>query len=319
MAFARPRCSSGSSARSRFRRQARASCASRSSARRSCARSTQRLPPSGPILQALARFDPFPQIDGPRPNVRPPDSRDRPRSRGARGGAAWSRCSAPRAASGAGQRLGRRRRRGRDQRPRRRGPGRHDRADRAVRATARRRGDLVRPAQRPRRPAGARGVGRAGAAAQRGRPPGHLRRRSSASPRTGPTTSGPAVWGQTRDGGHPGRLRPRPGAAVDHLAAGLVRSGNSGGPWSTAGGRVVTTIFAARSPTAARAASACPGRSCATRSIGPTSRWTPVPARVSPRRAPRAGDQVEQLEDAAPGSPGGSLHGARAQLGHRYK
>ena len=35
----------------------------------------ERLPPSGPILQALARFDPFPDIDGPRPNVRPPDSR----------------------------------------------------------------------------------------------------------------------------------------------------------------------------------------------------------------------------------------------------
>jgi Trypsin-like peptidase domain/Colicin V production protein len=33
------------------------------------------LPPSGPILQALARFDPFPEIDGPRPNVAPPDSR----------------------------------------------------------------------------------------------------------------------------------------------------------------------------------------------------------------------------------------------------
>ena len=35
----------------------------------------ERLPPSGPILQALARFDPFPQIDGPQPNVRPPDSK----------------------------------------------------------------------------------------------------------------------------------------------------------------------------------------------------------------------------------------------------
>ena len=34
----------------------------------------ERLPPSGPLLKALARFDPFPQIDGPRPNVRPPDS-----------------------------------------------------------------------------------------------------------------------------------------------------------------------------------------------------------------------------------------------------
>jgi hypothetical protein len=35
----------------------------------------ERLPPSGPVLQALARFDPFPEIDGPRPNVPPPDSR----------------------------------------------------------------------------------------------------------------------------------------------------------------------------------------------------------------------------------------------------
>jgi trypsin-like peptidase/colicin V production protein len=35
----------------------------------------EHLPPSGPVLQALARFDPFPEIDGPSPNVRPPDSR----------------------------------------------------------------------------------------------------------------------------------------------------------------------------------------------------------------------------------------------------
>jgi hypothetical protein len=33
------------------------------------------LPPSGPILNALARFDPFPAIEGPAPEVRPPDSR----------------------------------------------------------------------------------------------------------------------------------------------------------------------------------------------------------------------------------------------------
>lgn len=31
------------------------------------------LPPSGPILNALARFDPVPQIRGPAPDVRPPD------------------------------------------------------------------------------------------------------------------------------------------------------------------------------------------------------------------------------------------------------
>jgi Trypsin-like peptidase domain/Colicin V production protein len=33
------------------------------------------LPPSGPLIQALARFDPFPQIDGPQANVPPPNSR----------------------------------------------------------------------------------------------------------------------------------------------------------------------------------------------------------------------------------------------------
>jgi len=33
------------------------------------------LPPSGPLIKALARFDPFPRITGPAPNVRPPDAR----------------------------------------------------------------------------------------------------------------------------------------------------------------------------------------------------------------------------------------------------
>jgi S1-C subfamily serine protease len=33
------------------------------------------LPPSGPVLRALARFDPFPRIQGPGANVPPPDSR----------------------------------------------------------------------------------------------------------------------------------------------------------------------------------------------------------------------------------------------------
>ena len=33
------------------------------------------LPPSGPLLNALARFDPFPQISGPEANVPPPNSR----------------------------------------------------------------------------------------------------------------------------------------------------------------------------------------------------------------------------------------------------
>jgi hypothetical protein len=33
------------------------------------------LPPSGPLIQALARFDPFPEIDGPDADVPPPDSK----------------------------------------------------------------------------------------------------------------------------------------------------------------------------------------------------------------------------------------------------
>jgi hypothetical protein len=48
----------------------------------------EQLPPSGPVLQALARFDPFPQIKGPRPDVGPPNSkiiRD-PQVRGASAG-----------------------------------------------------------------------------------------------------------------------------------------------------------------------------------------------------------------------------------------
>jgi S1-C subfamily serine protease len=35
----------------------------------------QTLPPSGPLLNALARFDPFPQIAGPQPDVPPPSSK----------------------------------------------------------------------------------------------------------------------------------------------------------------------------------------------------------------------------------------------------
>jgi hypothetical protein len=35
----------------------------------------EHLPPSGEILRAFARFDPFPQIEGPQADVRPPDSR----------------------------------------------------------------------------------------------------------------------------------------------------------------------------------------------------------------------------------------------------
>jgi Trypsin-like peptidase domain/Colicin V production protein len=38
-------------------------------------RLNEALPPSGPLLQALARFDPFPEIDGPEADVRAPNAR----------------------------------------------------------------------------------------------------------------------------------------------------------------------------------------------------------------------------------------------------
>ena len=118
----------------------------------------EHLPPSGPILKALARFDPLPQIDGPQADVAPPNARDRCATRtcSAAGrsvvkvlgtacglgvqGSGW--------VAGAG--------RGRDERARRRRPGRHDRPGRRRGRAARRRGDLVRRAQRPRDPARAR-------------------------------------------------------------------------------------------------------------------------------------------------------------------
>ena len=115
------------------------------------------LPPSGPILQALARFDPFPEIDGPEADVPPPNSkiaRDpqvrqaaRQRGPGARHGLRARR---------AGQRLGGGRRDRGHQRPRGGRPGRHDRAGRRRGRPPRRRGDLVRLPQRPGRAARAR-------------------------------------------------------------------------------------------------------------------------------------------------------------------
>ena len=105
------------------------------------------LPPSGPILNALARFDPFPQIDGPQADV--PRRRSR-RSRATR------RCSAARDERRARARhrlrpgrrglgLGRRHRRRGDQRPRRRRRERHDGRGRRRRADARRDGGRLRP------------------------------------------------------------------------------------------------------------------------------------------------------------------------------
>ena len=180
----------GSSARSRS--TPTATSATRSSARRSCRGSTRRCRRPGPLLNALARFDPFPRIDGPEANVAPPAKgigRD-PQVRGGRG----QRGEDPRDGVRARRRglgLGGARRRRRHQRARGGGPDRHQGAAARPRAAARRDRDRVRPAQRPR---GAAGAGAAGARrcrspTRRGRA---SRPRSSASRRTGPTTCAPA-------------------------------------------------------------------------------------------------------------------------------
>ena len=153
------------------------------------------LPPSGPLLNALARFDPFPKIDGPEANVAPPAKgigRD-PQVRAAAASVVkilGTACGLGVEGSGwvardgvvvtnahvvAGQD---------DTKVLLRG----------TRAAARRDRDRVRPAQRPRGAARARAEG-APAAARRRAGAGHGRPRSSASRRTGPTTCAPARLG----------------------------------------------------------------------------------------------------------------------------
>ena len=211
-------------------------------------RLNERLPPSGALLQALARFDPFPQIDGPASRTcGPPDARIArdpagARARAQRGAAcsarpAGSACRASGWVAGDGLVV--------TNAHVVAGPGRHDGPGRRRGRAARRRRDLVRPPQRPRAAAGAGPGGRAGPAAARGRAAPAPRRRSSAFPRTARTTSRPAGSGHDRTVADAGRLRPRAGAPRDHLAARPGALGQLGRPDGRRRGRVVTTIFAA--------------------------------------------------------------------------
>ena len=109
---ARARRWSGSRAPSRSRRRARASY--RKDIQRSAIlrKLNEALPPSGPILNALARADPFPRIRGPGADVPAPEPAHpaRPR-RAARARRASCGCSAPPAGSPCRGRGGSRRRR----------------------------------------------------------------------------------------------------------------------------------------------------------------------------------------------------------------
>ena len=189
------------------RRRRRAADAGRAGAapRRSSARRSSQLnevlPPSGALLNALARFDPFPRIDGPPADVAAAASGDRARPRGrappARsvvrvlGTACGARASRARAGSPApgvvvtnAHVVA--------------GPGRHDGAARRTRAGARRR----RPSRSTRattsRCCASTGWTRRRCESRADVERRARRRRSSGSRSTGRTTSAPARIGPTR-------------------------------------------------------------------------------------------------------------------------
>ena len=154
------------------------------------------LPPSSGLIEALARLDPFPRIDGPEANV-PAPTASIARADGVRAAAdsvvkiLGNACGLGVEGSGwvAGERA-----RG-DERARGRGAGGHAGAAPRAPARAGRGRRVVRLAQRPRRAARRRAC-RAGADAGARIRSRARRRRSSASRATGRTTSARGAWGR---------------------------------------------------------------------------------------------------------------------------
>ena len=129
---------------------------------------------------------------------------------------------------------------------------------RGPRAGARRDAGRLRPAQRRRGPARRRGSAR-----RRCRSPARRRSGTSAAilgfPRNGPyDVRAGARSARRATVAHPGRLRPRAGAALDHSLRGAVRSGNSGGPVVDGRGRVVDDGVRGDRDAGRAAATACP-------------------------------------------------------------
>ena len=288
--------------------RARASCASRSSARRSSRSSTSALPPSGPMLKALARFDPFPQIEGPEPGRRARPTRGSPRDpQVARAGRSvvkvlGTACGLGVQGSGwvagdglvvtnahvvAGQddttvQLG--------------GEGPSASTPRRVWFDAR--NDLAHPARA--------GIGgRPGAAAQRRSPA-----RGTGAAILGFPENGPYDVAARRASGRPRPSSPRTPTAAARCGGGSPRCAGAcaratpAARWSTAPGRVLTTIFAATVSDAARAASACPTRSSRDASGAPAARSTRALRALSrPRRFVSISDPSCVAADQQPCSP----------------
>ena len=233
--------SRGSPARSRCRRRARASCARDIQRSEILSRLNDALPPSGPLLNALARFDPFPQIDGPARRASPRRrGRDRARSRGGGGrrarvvrmlgtacglgveGSGWVRATG----SSSRTRTSSRARTTRRCRSAGRGTG----CD-AVPVAFDARNDVAVLRVDELRRAGAAARGRSRGAGTGAAILGF--------PRNGPYDVRAARLGGDPRGPHPGRLRPRAGRAPDHArSAASCAPATPAGRWSTGEGRV---------------------------------------------------------------------------------
>ena len=196
------------------------------------------LPPSGAILKALARFDPFPAIRGPSANVPPPNAkiaRDPDVEAAGRSVVKVLGTACGLGVEGSGWVA--RQRAGRHERARGRRAGRHDGAAPRRGAAARRGRGLVRPEERPGDPARARPGGRAAA-------PLNVNAEAGASgavlgfPENGGYDVEPARLGQTATVITQDSYGRGPVQRLITSIRGLVRHGNSGGPVVDGSGRV---------------------------------------------------------------------------------
>ena len=132
------------------------------------------------------------------------------------------------------------------------------------------------------------GLERAGAAARRRPGAGHVGRDPRLPAQRARTTCAPARLGATRDGHHPGRLRPRAGAARDHVAARRACArGNSGGPMVDGARPRRDDGLRRHDERPARRLRRARTRSCATALAGARERGRrPAPAPAEPGRYP---------------------------------